>query len=240
MRSSALLLGAALAMSGVACVESEPETEPELTDEEILGSFAKLWFEQIGFFKDSRWLGIRTLQNPMDAWVTQEIVHEVEPDFIVETGTYWGGSALHWSTVLGQVNPAGRIITIDIEDKINRARTRRAWERVDFLLGSSTDPEIVAEVSRRVAGGRVLVILDSLHTADHVYDELVAYAPLVEVGSYVIVQDTGWADAFPGESWPAAEGVQRFLEENDAFEVDRTRERFMLTNNAGGYLKRVL
>jgi cephalosporin hydroxylase len=231
-----LALGAALAAGALAC----QETEPEPSDQEVLARFTRLWFDRVGFFQDSRWLGVRTLQNPLDAWVTQEIIQEVEPDFIVETGTYWGGSALYWATVLAQVNPDGRVITIDVEDQVNRARRHPLWrEHVDFLLGSSTDPEIVAEVSRRVAGRRVLVILDSLHTADHVHAELVAYGPLVGVGSYVVVQDTGWVEEFPDQSWTAAEGVRRFLEHDDTFEVDRPRERFMLTNNAGGYLKRV-
>jgi cephalosporin hydroxylase len=84
----------------------------------------------------------------------------------------------------------------------------------------------------------VVLILDSLHTRDHVQAELELYAPLVKVGSYVIVQDTGIGRASPDPSW-SSEGVRRFLEKNDAFVVDRTRERFLITNNPNGYLKRV-
>ena len=87
-------------------------------------------------------------------------------------------------------------------------------------------------------GGRVLVILDSLHTRDHVRDELLAYAPLVDVGSYVIVQDTGlWQPPQRGE-W-ASRGVEDFLATSPGFAVDRQRERFLITNNPKGYLRRV-
>lgn len=162
----------------------------------------------------------------------------MRPDFILETGTRYGGSALYWAMVLEEVNPAGRVITIDIEDLVTDARYRALWkERIDFLVGSSTDPAIVAEVRRRVQGGRVLVILDSLHTPEHVYRELQAYSPLVDVGSYVIVQDTGLGNILAYQL--AAGGVRQFLPEGSGFEVDERRERFMITNNVRGYLRRV-
>jgi cephalosporin hydroxylase len=201
--------------------------------------FRDVWVDRIGIYQQSRWLGVETLQNPMDAWVTQEIIQEVKPDFIVEAGTYKGGSALLWAMVLKEVNPRGRVITIDIEDKVTGAKMQPIWgEWVDFLVGSSTDPAIVAEVKRRVAGGRVLVILDSLHTRDHVQAELELYSPLVNAGSYIIVQDTGLWKPAPMKIW-GSEGVRNFLAENNAFVIDHKRERFIITNNPHGYLKRV-
>jgi cephalosporin hydroxylase len=195
-----------------------------------LGAFRDLWGEHMPVFR-SRFLGVRTLQNPMDAWVIQEIITEVAPDYIVETGTYQGGSAALWALILENVNPDGRVITIDIEDQRDPAAVALAisQRRVDFLVGSSTAPEIVAEVERRVRGGRVLVILDSLHSKEHVADELAAYAPLVPVGSYVIVQDTPVGPIH---------AIDEFLAANDTFVADRERERFLLTNTQRGYLRR--
>jgi cephalosporin hydroxylase len=208
-------------------------------EDAAIEAFRDVWVDRVGIYQESRWLGVETLQNPMDAWVTQEIIQEVKPDFIVEAGTYKGGSALLWAMVLEEVNPQGRVITIDIEDKVTLAKVQPIWsERIDFLVGSSTDPAIAAEVERRVAGGRVLVILDSLHTRDHVQAELELYSPLVNAGSYIIVQDTGIWKPAPLKSW-ASEGVRRFLEANDSFVVDSKRERFVITNNPRGYLKRV-
>jgi cephalosporin hydroxylase len=189
----------------------------------------------------NQFLGVQTIQNPLDVWVTQEILFEVKPDFVVEAGTLSGGSAMLWAMLLEQINPQGRVITIDIEDMVTDAREMDIWKRkVDFLLGSSTDPEIVAEVARRVSGRTTLVILDSLHTEEHVFAELEAYAPLVSVGSYVIVQDTGGYDLHPDQKFPGAgRAAKRFVAVNDAFERDESRERYVLTNNAYGFLKRI-
>jgi cephalosporin hydroxylase len=219
--------------------EPAPSLKP-LTDEEI-GRFSRWWSLGQDHYSKNLWLGIQTLQNPMDAWVIQEILHEVRPDFVVETGTLKGGSAALWATILEQVNPAGRVITIDITDRTQQARRLPIVQRkVDFLVGSSVDPAILAEVKERVASGRTLVILDSLHTRDHVLAELRAYAPLVDVGSYMIVQDTGvWRPRRNHPEGWASDAVEEFLEENEAFAPDRSRERFWLTNCPGSWLKRV-
>jgi cephalosporin hydroxylase len=203
----------------------------DLSDQEVIFRFRQLWGKRQAVFRN-RFLGISTLQNPLDAWIIQEIISEVRPDVIVEAGTYHGGSAILWAMILENLEIDGRVVTIDIEDRREEAAIdhRVAKSRVDFLLGSSTDPEIVAEVTGMVEGKRVLVILDSLHTADHVRDELAAYAPLVSLGSYIIVQDT-----MAG----SIKAVNAFLEENDSFRADRDRERFVITNTVKGYLRRV-
>lgn len=238
MRRTSILLLAGLsillAVGNVLQWRSKPASEAE-----VIARFAQIWGERLTTYYQSRWLGIKTLQNPTDAWVTQEIIQEVKPDFIVEAGTFEGGSALLWAMILEHVNPRGRVITIDIEDQVTAAKQKPIWrEKVDFLVGSSTDPAIVADVARRVQGGRVLVILDSLHTRDHVLAELQAYSPLVSPGSYVIVQDTGLGRPSPNAKW-ASQGVRDFLETSEVFMVDRRRERFLITNNPDGYLRLV-
>jgi cephalosporin hydroxylase len=238
-RTSILLLAALSLLLAVGNVLQWRSRHKPIAEDETIGRFAQIWTDRLNLYSGSSWLGIQTLQNPTDAWVTQEIIHELKPDFIVEAGTYKGGSALLWAMILEQVKPQGRVITIDVEDQVGSAKFQSIWkERIDFLVGSSTDPAIVAEVARRVQGGRVLVILDSLHTRDHVLAELRAYSPLVGPGSYVIVQDTGLWRPLEDPAW-ASQGVQEFLETTQEFEVDHDRERFLVTNNPGGYLKRV-
>jgi len=140
--------------------------------QEIIDNFHKLYYESAAW-DTTRWLGILSQQNPNDAWIHQEIIFDVKPDFIVEAGTLHGGSAALWATILQQVNPDGRIITIDIEDKAAEAKKLPIVKRyVDFLSGSSTDPAIVAEVQKRVAGRKVLVLLDSDHRKEHVLAEM--------------------------------------------------------------------
>lgn len=188
------------------------------------------------------WLGIPSIQNPNDVWITQELISRVKPDFIVEAGTWHGGSAAIWAMIQDQVNPKGRVITIDIQDLVDRTKLPPILrQKVDYVLGSSTDPGVVAFVTRRVAGGTVMVLLDSDHHKPHVLAELRAYAPLVSVGSYLIVQDTnvnGHPVALEHGPGPM-EAVEEFLASDDRFVSDRTQERLMFTMHPKGYLKRV-
>jgi len=193
-------------------------------------------------YTPSKWLGIVTQQNPADAWVHQEIITEQKPDLIVETGTLLGGGALLWATILEQVNPEGRVLTIDIEDRVKGAKDVPLFQRrVDRIVASSTAPGTVAEVKRRAAGKAVLFILDSNHTRDHVLAELRAYAPLVKVGGYVIVQDSNvnGHPLLPGHGPGPYEAIEAFLKEDGRFVADRSRERFLFTMHPMGYLKRV-
>jgi cephalosporin hydroxylase len=182
------------------------------------------------------WLGHHVLKCPLDLWTYQEILHDVQPELIIETGTYRGGSALFLaciSDLLGR----GEVVTIDSAWQDGRPRHRR----ITYLTGSSTSDEILRQVRRRARGkSTVLVILDSGHGKDHVLAELQAYAPLVTPGSYLIVEDTNLnghpveSDHGPGP----AEAVAEFLEGNDAFVRDESREKFLLTFNPGGYLQK--
>ncbi|MGK0486395.1 MAG: cephalosporin hydroxylase [Myxococcota bacterium] len=204
---------------------------PEAKKKKITQDFSRLLNSSGTVMRSNHFHGIQTWQNPFDVWVTQEIIFEVKPDLILETGTFRGGSSLMWAMYLEQVSPDGRVITIDIEDKrVPRSKTHPLAAKVDFLLGSSTASDIVADVKRRAKGKRVLIILDSLHTKDHVADELANYADLVPVGGYIIIQDTPVG---------AIEAIHEFVAANDAFEIDKSRERLLYTFNLDGFLKRV-
>jgi cephalosporin hydroxylase len=233
---------------GVAQTRSAPRastTAPVLSDpseQEVVDRFHRLFYAAEGTWQERTWLGIPTYQNPNDAWVHQEIIYEVKPDYIIEAGTAVGGSAILWATVLREVNRDGRVITMDIGDPSAGATGHPIWrERVEFIKGSSTDPATVARLADRVRGKRVLVILDSDHRKPHVLDELRAYAPMVNVGSYVIVQDTNvnGHPAAPDFGPGPMEALDEFLASNDQFEVDRGREALLLTLHPRGYLKRV-
>jgi cephalosporin hydroxylase len=252
-----VILGALLLGGVSACGEggSEPPKTREIpppagdlplpegwTRQQFIDRFIQLWSKTPKGLFANRWMGVRTEQNPFDVWVTQEILYEVKPDFVVEAGSMHGGSSILWSMILQEIHPEGRVITIDIKDRRpDRARLHMAARHVEFMLGSSTDPAIVAEVEERVRGKKVLVILDSDHSKKHVLDELRAYAPLVDVDSYVIVQDgviNGHPLMWPMEPGPY-EAVEEFMIDNDEFVIDLSRERLLVTNNPHGYLKRV-
>lgn len=95
-----------------------PQAQPPRTNRDKIREFHRLFYERDSTWKMNRWLGIATVQNPNDVWITQEIISEVKPDLFVEAGTLHGGSAVIWAMILDQVNPQGRVLTIDIEDRV--------------------------------------------------------------------------------------------------------------------------
>ena len=187
-------------------------------------------------WSDTHWLGVPAQKCAFDLWVYQELLHELRPAVIVECGTANGGSALFLASICDLLEN-GEVITVDIADEPGRP----SHERITYLSGSSTEPELVERVKQLVASrGPVIVILDSDHSRDHVLKELRLYAPLVSPGSYLIVEDSNInghpvvPDFGPGP----AEAVTQFLSETDQFEIDRSREKFFLTFNPSGYLRK--
>ena len=203
----------------------------------ITDDFHRLYYEarERTWFQTS-WLGTRAQKCPLDLWVYQEIIYERRPDTIVETGTAWGGSAFFLASMCDLVGN-GRVITIDI----GAAEERPQHERVSYLRGSSIDPEIAQQVRAAIRDDdRVMVILDSDHSRDHVLEELKTYAPLVTPGDYCIVEDTNVnGNPILPEFGPGpAEAVAAFLRETNDYEVDRSKEKFFMTFNPRGYWRK--
>jgi cephalosporin hydroxylase len=206
---------------------------------DVVDGFNRLYYDAGltgGTWTDTHWFGVPTLKCPTDLWIYQELVHELAPDLIVETGTAVGGSGLFLAT-LCEAKGRGEVVSIDIEARPGRP----SHDRLTYITASSTDPAVVERLAHRASdAGAVLVVLDSDHSREHVLAELRAYAPLVTPGSYLVVEDTNINghpvyEAFgPGPM----EAVQDFLKENDAFAVDVTREKLLLTFNPGGWLKK--
>lgn len=201
-------------------------------------------YHRLGIWEHMWYLGIPIQKNPCDLWMMQQLLFEVQPDYVIEAGTLHGGSALYFAHILDGLGlDDARVLTIDIENQCQQAAQLPLWkEKVEFILGSSTDPQIVADIARRVSGKRVLVVLDSDHSRDHVLAELKAYAPMVNPGSYVVVEDTN-IDGVPvlPEYGPGPMlAVEEFLptDEGKHFVQDVSREAMVLTFNPGGWLKR--
>jgi cephalosporin hydroxylase len=193
-------------------------------------------FYRSSAWSDTWWLGVQVLKNPLDLWIYQEILAETQPDVIVETGTFRGGSALYLASICDLLG-SGEVVSIDVRPS---SEEYPSHPRITYLGGkSSTDPEVVAEVRRRTDGRRAMVILDSDHSQAHVEAELAAYAGTVSPGCYLIVEDTNIGeirkDMMPGPK----QAIETFLPGRDDYEVDRSRERFMITFNPSGYLRRV-
>jgi cephalosporin hydroxylase len=216
----------------------QPTLSPEQAD--VIRAFHDLyytrWLKAGGDTINLSWFGHQTLKCPLDLWLYQELLVRSRPDVVVETGTWHGGSALYLAMVFDQLNH-GHVITVDINADVSRPQ----HARITYVQGSSTDPAVVAEVYGMVGGARALVVLDSDHTSAHVYDEIVTYQPLVHVNDYLIVEDTNvnGHPALPEFGPGPMEAVTRFLAENGDFEIDRRCERFLMTLNPSGYLKRI-
>lgn len=185
----------------------------------------------------TRWMGVPCLKTPLDLWIYQEILFEIRPDLVVETGTHLGGSALflaHMLDLLGH----GEIVSIDVLD----APGRPGHPRIRYVRGSSADEAVVrGALTGRSEGEIRLVILDSDHSRDHVRRELELFAPVVSKGSYLVVEDSNvhGHPVLPEHGPGPAEAIAAFLPAHPEYARDASREKFLLTYNPGGYLKRV-
>jgi len=188
-------------------------------------------------WQNTYWMGVRVSKTPLDLWIYQEILWDVRPDVIIETGTLHGGSALYLASVCDLMNH-GRIYTVDVMPRPGRP----AHHRIEYIEGSSISGEVQEYLRTRIGPSeKVLVILDSDHASDHVLAELRIYSRFVTTGSYLIVEDTNvnghpvFVDHGPGPM----EAVDEFLRGNDDLTVDEAREKFFVSFNPRGYLRRV-
>jgi cephalosporin hydroxylase len=200
--------------------------------------FSKLYFKnKHRTWRNTYWMGVPTLKLPLDLWIYQEILYELKPEIIVEAGTNRGGSALfmaHICDLLGK----GRIITVDIKQYPGQPQ----HPRISYLVGSSIDEGIVAQVKSHIQPGeQVMVVLDSEHRKPHVDRELELYGDLVTPQSYLILEDT-FLNGYPVDATfglGPMEAIQEYLKKHPEFVIDTSREKFLVTWNPNGYLKRV-
>jgi cephalosporin hydroxylase len=221
--------------------DPQPEWEVSGVDEDgaerIIRDFHDLYCQSRDrTWMNTFWLGVGVIKCPPDLWVYQEILFRLRPDVIIETGTDRGGSAYFMATMCDLIGP-GRIITIDIGTVPDRPR----HPRITYLLGSSVDADILEAVNKSISPDeKVMVVLDSNHNRDHVFEEMHNYAPLVSEGSYMIVEDSNinsWRPEARRRPGPL-EAIKDFLAEDDRFEIDRSWEKFFVTFNPSGYLRR--
>ena len=213
------------------------------------------------------WQGRPIIQYPQDMAAMQELIWEIKPDLIIETGIAHGGSLVFSASMLAlldmcdaiesskSINPKvsnRKVLGIDIDI---RAHNRAAIEahpmasRIQMIQGSSIAADIIAQVHAVAAKyARVLVCLDSNHTHDHVLAELNAYAPLTSTGSYCVVFDTVVEDLpkemFPDRPWGPGNNpktaVWEYLKTHPEFQIDKSiQDKLLITVAPDGYLKRI-
>lgn len=201
------------------------------------------FYEKSRLWKNTKWLGIPCWKLPFDAFMIQELIFNLKPDYIIETGTGCGGSALFYATICEMLDH-GKIITCDI--KISHEYIKK-WneklrKRIEYISGGSTNPLVVKRIKDLAKGKNNIVILDSWHTKEHVSAEMALYSDLIPENYYMIVEDTH-VNGHPVE-WEYGEGpyeaVQEFLILHpDEWEIDKFCEKYVMTFNPNGFLKRI-
>jgi cephalosporin hydroxylase len=223
-----------------------------LAGDKDVQALSRIWIREIArhrYAYNFTWLGRPVIQFPQDMMAIQELIWSIKPDVVIETGVAHGGSILFSASMLELVGGEGYVIGIDIDiRKHNRTEIEAhpLSRRVRLIEGSSVDDAVVSQVREMVGEGKkVLVILDSNHTHEHVLRELELFSPFVREGSYLVVYDTLIEDMpvdlvgdrpwGPGNNPKTA--VWEFLETNKRFKIDKDLEaKLSITVAPDGYL----
>ena len=211
----------------------------------------------VGYSYNFKWLGRPIIQYPQDIVAMQEIIWQVKPDLIIETGIAHGGSVIFHASMIALLEKCGciergHVVAVDIDirehNKVEIEKHPLA-SYITMIQGSSADHSIINQVKEAAKGyKKILVSLDSNHTHEHVLAELEAYAPLVSLGSYCVVFDTVIEDmpedAFPDRPWGRGNNpktaVWEYLKKHNEFEIDECiHNKLLITVAPDGYLKRV-
>jgi cephalosporin hydroxylase len=207
---------------------------------------------QYGYHRNFEWLGIPVIQWPQDVLALVELLWEVKPTLVVETGVAFGGALVLYSSILRLAGVQADVVGVELAmrpQNRERLNAHPMARDITILDGSSTDPAIVSQVAQRAQGSdRTLVILDSHHTHEHVAQELDLYAPFVTRDSYLVVFGTSVADLpedlaldrpWSPERNPGS-ALKNWLPQHPEFKVVREiDDRLVLSDAPGGYLRRV-
>lgn len=209
--------------------------------------------ETLGSYKytyNFSWLGIPIIQCPQDVVAVQEIIWKTKPDLIIETGVAHGGSLILSASILHLLNGKGRVLGVDIDlrpHNVEAIENHPLASRINLIQGSSTEIGTVEQIKRHIQpDDKLMVILDSNHTHEHVLKELELYNSLVTKNSYLIVMDTVVEempdDYFPTHPWGKGNNpktaVHEFLKTTDRFEIDESiHNKLLITVAPDGYLK---
>ena len=229
------------------------ENAAEMAASNNVRNITRDWLNETEKFKYSynfKWLGRPIIQHPQDMVAMQEIIWEVKPDLIVETGIAHGGSLIFHASMLELIGGDGQVLGVDVDIREhNRVEIEKhpMYKRISMIEGSSVDEGIAQRVRKfAIDKKQVLVLLDSNHAHDHVLKELELYSPLVTKGSYCVVFDTVIEDmpenSYPDRPWGKGNNpktaVHEFLSKNDRFEIDADLDnKLLITMAPGGYLK---
>lgn len=197
---------------------------------------------------EATWLGRPIIQFPSDIIAIQELLWKIKPDFVIETGVAHGGSLILSASILEMIGN-GEVIGIDIDIRQHNRKeieSHNLFKRINLIEGSSIDPKIISKIEELIIGSKkIVVILDSNHTQEHVSEELKLYSKLVTPKSYLVVHDgaQAWVSDIPRgrQEWEynhPLNSISEFLENNSQFSIDETFNRWGVTSSPSGYIFR--
>jgi cephalosporin hydroxylase len=234
-------------------VEKKSEIERIRSDKSLLADGIK-FVENSDKYKYGyywTWMGLPIIQMPEDIVLTQELLWDLKPDFFIELGVAWGGSLAMYAAHM-ELYGHGKVIGIDItipSHNRDAIMSCPVASRITLIEGSSVDNNLVDRVKKQIPdNSRVLMVLDSNHTHDHLYNELQLWSPVVRKGSYIIVSDTV-VESIPvqrhrprpwGPGNNPGTAARKFLDENDRFsDSNKYSDRAIVSFNPSGYLEAI-
>jgi cephalosporin hydroxylase len=182
---------------------------------------------------EPRWRGVQVVKFPSDMILYAQVIQKRKPDFIIETGSAYGGSALFFGDML-ELNGNGQVISIDVSDEHRHKFPKHP--RVTYVKGSSVSASIIDYVKSTVGSGSVMVVLDSDHSTRHVTKELEAYSPIVTKGQYLVVEDCWTKRDKPYKPWYS---VEEFLKTHPEYRRFNLEKQFMFAVTRDGWLRKI-
>lgn len=225
----------------------------DIKNNRMIQELSKDWLREshyVNYDYHFTWLGRPIIQLPQDMFAMQELIWNIKPDIVIETGIAHGGSLIFYASILELIGENGKVLGVDIDIREhNRTAIEQhpMFKRIEMIEGSSTDEKLVSKVFNFAKDyQKIIVVLDSNHTHDHVLRELELYSPLVQKGNYLVVFDTLIEDipdnAFTDKPWGKGNNpktaVYEFLKANRRFEIDDDiNAKLLLSVAPDGYLK---
>lgn len=212
-------------------------------------NWTRLMWEE-GLWEKIKWLGTPILQWPTDLIILQEIVYDQKPKFIIETGTYKGGSAVFFASLLTLLKNNGKVISVESnlsKEVRQKIKKHAVGKKIILIEGSSTSDSTIKNIKKIVGNQKkIMVFLDSDHSFGHVLNELRIYQQFVPVGGYICAFDTITKDLYDlpkgNTTWKNDNpyyAVLDFIKENKCFKIDKTRNRLQVGFAPDGFLKRI-
>ncbi len=234
--------------------EERKQAVEKMGNDEALKAKSTEWIRHADnhqYMYNFTWMGRPIIHFPTDLIAMQELIWQIKPDVIVETGIAHGGSIIFSASMLELIGK-GEVIAVDIDIRQHNRElieTHPMFKRITMIQGSSIDEQIINQIKQKIGNNKtVMVVLDSNHTHDHVLDELKLYGEMVSVSSYMICMDTFVEDMPPGHvknrPWDKGSNpmtaVFEYLQTNKNFEIDKAIDnKLLISEGRNGYLKKV-